>query len=238
MTSSIAANADSARDHFAGIHDRIHEGSLTIDRFAERVSAAAEQSEGVSATVQTMADASRGITREATSSFASSLEIDERVGDMLWHFERAGFDVSTDSIEEDADMFRMSDRYSVYTPSMDAEHSRIFSYVNAVHRCFKEGGGDDGALLRVFGDLAAYTAEHFRDEEALMRTHDYPAFAEHHAAHEELLATVGEFVEALQRGERVNPAAALNMLIHWLKHHIQHVDRNYGLFFRQKGIAV
>jgi len=236
-TASIAENADSAQVNFKEIYDSIYDGSLAMDGVAERIGAAAARSESVSLSVDEMAKASHGIAEEATASFARSLEIDERVGDMLWQFETMGLDVDLETFEPRPDMFRMSPRYSVFTLSMDKEHEKIFGFVNDVHECFKHGSSDED-LKRVFGELAAYTTEHFADEEALMLKHDYPDFDDHKRAHEKLLNTVTGFLQDLESGEKVNPAAALNMLIHWLKEHIKHVDRKYGLYYQEKGIKV
>jgi hemerythrin len=75
-----------------------------------------------------------------------------------------------------------SDELSVGILSIDEEHRRIFGMINRLEKAIREGRGKQ-VLAEVFDDLLEYTATHFRHEEKLFDTYEYPEREAHRDQH-------------------------------------------------------
>lgn len=117
------------------------------------------------------------------------------------------------------------DQYSVENPLIDRQHQALFALVNEVADKVKTGNMPE--IRGVIDRLAAYTVEHFRDEEAIMRKAGYPALEDHEMIHAELLEKVQELRAKLEKRQAVSMVGIIRFLSDWLKDHILKDDMAY-----------
>ena len=129
-----------------------------------------------------------------------------------------------------------SDRYSVGVAKMDAQHRQLIDVLNELHKAM--GAARAGEILPgLLQRLGQYAGAHLAEEERLLRTHGYPAFAQHKQQHDAYLTKVQSFQQQLARGQTSASIALLSFLRKWWTGHILNVDREYAGFLKAKGVA-
>jgi len=91
-------------------------------------------------------------------------------------------------------------------------------------------------LADILAQLVDYTQKHFFEEERLMKSHQFPDFEEHKAAHAHLVGQVADFQQKFKAGKVSVSSDLFNFLKGWLINHIQGTDKNYGAFLNQRGV--
>jgi len=129
-----------------------------------------------------------------------------------------------------------NDSYSVKVRRFDDQHKKLIDLVNQLHEAMKAGKGS-AILNDVLGPLAAYTQTHFSEEERLMLYNGYPGYMEHKKAHDQLVAHVRDFQKQVEAGTASVSLGLMTFLKDWLLQHIQGVDRKYGPYLNEKGVA-
>lgn len=126
-------------------------------------------------------------------------------------------------------------QFATGNSNVDAQHQELFRKVAALHHAMRDGKGRAiiGELL-VF--LAAYTEEHFRDEEADMRKAGYPALAQHQELHRTLLAQVADVKRRFDAGEALKTMEVSDFLADWLCTHILKHDHAYIPSMKKAGL--
>jgi hemerythrin-like metal-binding protein len=124
------------------------------------------------------------------------------------------------------DAFVWDERFVTGLKTVDGQHRHLVDLVNKVGDFLLESRGDEAALQAVFGELASYATEHFREEEGLMA--ECAVDPRHSAAH---TTHHREFVTQLvsmwqRRAQSSDPAAMLHgYLASWLTVHILGEDQ-------------
>ena len=118
---------------------------------------------------------------------------------------------------------------SVGVSSIDAQHQQLFKMADELFEAGKNGKSKEkiGDLL---GFLDRYTKQHFKDEEAYMKSINYPGLAEQEKAHQafvnELTKLKGEFDKS---GGNIAVIIGPNqMVVEWLTKHISGMDKKIG----------
>jgi hemerythrin len=106
---------------------------------------------------------------------------------------------------------------------VDHQHQELFKMVNELHDAIVGGKGTD-VLAPTLKKLANYTVNHFRDEEALMQSINYPALPAHHKKHEDLTKQVTNLMAKFDDGKMVLSITLSSFLADWLRHHIKEDD--------------
>ena len=115
---------------------------------------------------------------------------------------------------------------SVGVSSIDAQHQQLFKMADELFEAGKNGKSKEkiGDLL---GFLDRYTKQHFKDEEAYMKSINYPGLAEQEKAHQafvnELTKLKGEFDKS--GGNIAVIIGANQMVVDWLTKHISGMDK-------------
>lgn len=117
------------------------------------------------------------------------------------------------------------DQYSVENPVIDKQHQALFALVNEVAEKVKTGNMPE--IKSVINRLAAYTVEHFRDEESIMRKAGYAGLEDHQMIHAELLDKVQDLQAKLEKNQPVSMVVIIRFLSDWLKDHILKDDMAY-----------
>ena len=108
--------------------------------------------------------------------------------------------------------------------AVDGQHREIFRLVNQFSEAVATRRAR--ALMRpVIDRLVSYVAEHFEEEERLMRRAGFPDRTAHAAAHAAFGAQVQEVARAYQAGELVLPITLSQFMLDWLDGHIKVSDQ-------------
>jgi hemerythrin len=117
----------------------------------------------------------------------------------------------------------------------DQEHQEIFRLLNALGDAV--GAGDRGKVGERLDALIAYVAQHFAAEEANFAKFGYPATAAHKAEHDKLVATCLDLQKKFHAGEAEITGDTAAFVVGWLTNHIPNIDKLYGPFLNEKGVA-
>ena len=120
--------------------------------------------------------------------------------------------------------FDWSEDCAVGQPEIDKEHRALFRMAADLHDAMTAGRAAE-ELSPHYARLAAYTRFHSANEEALMRTRQYPHLERHLREHRELAAKVGDLERQFAAGTAQVDAATMAVLRRWLSNHILGTDR-------------
>jgi hemerythrin len=133
-------------------------------------------------------------------------------------------------------LMEWNEKLSVGVTSVDAQHKKLVEMLNELYDAMQAKQSQE-ALGKVLDGLIAYTASHFKHEEALFAQTGYPAAAEHKKEHDDLTRQVLEVKKKYQEGATATLSMeVLNFLRKWLLSHIQGSDKRYGPHLNAKGI--
>ena len=133
-------------------------------------------------------------------------------------------------------LFAWQESFSVKVPSLDAQHQRLLSILNAMNDAVVKGK-EETVVRAILDDLVNYAAEHFHHEEKLMRLADYSGREEHKAEHKRLLSQLQLLREDVSRGATKLSPAIMGLLGDWLRHHLESSDRSYIETLLEKKIS-
>lgn len=130
--------------------------------------------------------------------------------------------------------------------ALDDQHRVLTDGINRlVQACHDYSGSDSGdreqqkALLSELMDgLYESTREHFRFEEAMMRTEAYPGIASHVREHAMLLAELKSTFAGRLDGDRCSmDPDILKALKSWFIGHVSHSDREFAMYMKKQTVA-
>ena len=124
---------------------------------------------------------------------------------------------------------KYTDDYRVGVAEIDQQHERFFEiYNDFADHLAKPPGMTEAEVFSVFNELFMYTKYHFREEEWIMKTADYPDLRDHLDQHQLLvdgLATVRRGATSLPEIIR-----AVEQFIKTWAEHILVMDHKLGVF--------
>ena len=122
------------------------------------------------------------------------------------------------------------EQYGIENTMIDSQHQALFGLVNEVADRVRTGNMPE--VKAVVNRLAAYTVEHFRDEENIMMRAKYPGLEDHRLIHAELLEKVQELQVKLEKNQPVSMVGIIRFLSDWLKDHILKEDMAYKPYIK------
>jgi hemerythrin len=121
---------------------------------------------------------------------------------------------------------------------LDEQHMELASILNQLHQFVvhdetkpRERKAEISQLLSSLVDIAR---RHFKTEEALMRTQDYPRLAEHHREHAVLLAELKAWTREIDAGSKSFTLETLTALKHWQIDHGLNSDRLFADYLKDQ----
>lgn len=124
---------------------------------------------------------------------------------------------------------------AVGVEAIDNQHKELLRHFDKLLNACQAGHGiEELKKLQMF--LDEYVLIHFRDEEALQRQHNYPAYEAHRAEHKYFIDQIDKLkLETEQEGISTHHVVETNnMLLKWLLNHISKVDFELGHFIRSR----
>jgi hemerythrin-like metal-binding protein len=133
------------------------------------------------------------------------------------------------------DPIEWDDSYSVGVKALDIQHQRIVRLINVL---IEAGAAEVNSELvsDTLTEMTQYAEDHFRIEEGLLASHDYPQLDEHREEHLEFRQRIAELALETMEGR---PTVALELLafLRELWHgHVLETDMLYKRFLNQRGV--
>jgi hemerythrin-like metal-binding protein len=128
-----------------------------------------------------------------------------------------------------------NDKIKVGIWIMDTQHQRWIDFINELYEAMRAGKGRN-VVGRTLTDMINYTRRHFADEEALMMSRGWMAYADHKRLHDAFAAKVVILQQRFQAGEMAISVEVMGQLRIWLINHIQTEDRRVAAFLASQGV--
>lgn len=134
------------------------------------------------------------------------------------------------------DPFAFTSKYLTGIEMVDEEHKVLFSIIreinDLIHAELLHDKYDE--IIRIIGELKAYTEVHFSDEEAYMKKINYPGLDMQQRAHasfvERLVLIDLTDLDTLDDHQEEALEGMISFLLGWLSNHILKIDRLLGEF--------
>eukprot|EP01029_Cantina_marsupialis_P029081 TRINITY_DN7792_c0_g1_i1.p1 TRINITY_DN7792_c0_g1~~TRINITY_DN7792_c0_g1_i1.p1 ORF type:complete len:184 (+),score=26.11 TRINITY_DN7792_c0_g1_i1:132-683(+) len=140
------------------------------------------------------------------------------------------YDLIKDAKERALKDSKWSEEFELKIPKIDAQHENLFHLVATVMYLVRyEGSGSLKSVKLVLQEFYDYTFTHFKDEEDLFLTEEWPGAASHIEAHNTFTSKVKKTIEDFEvKGTEVLNEELLDFFLNWLKNHIVHSDPIHG----------
>ncbi len=115
--------------------------------------------------------------------------------------------------------------------AIDDDHQKLVDLVNQLHVADLSGAGRP-VTMAILDELVDYTSWHFRHEERLMQSNDYPDLRTHKAAHAGLIVRIHEIQNKFKLMDEQAPSELNALVKSWLINHIHEVDKKLADFLR------
>jgi len=126
--------------------------------------------------------------------------------------------------------------------ALNKQHLRLASYAVEFQQIVEElaerepSNADWKRIDALFSRVSRFIAVHFREEEELMLTHQYPGYAAHKRLHDKFVDEIAKIQSQINNREIKFKGKLGPLLWKWLYGHINDVDYQYREFFLSKGI--
>jgi hemerythrin len=128
------------------------------------------------------------------------------------------------------------DDWYVGIQAIDRQHLELATLFNRVAEMLRgetPTASGTSKILPLVRQLLDDTRQHFKDEEGIMREHNYPDLIDHRREHIMLLAELQAFIREIEKEQRQFDLESLTALKHWLINHVIEVDLAFARYLRQ-----
>jgi hemerythrin len=118
---------------------------------------------------------------------------------------------------------------TVGNETIDKEHQRWVEILNDFYMGIKEGKPKE-KLSELVEAMVEYTRYHFKNEEAYMKSVNFPELNDHIAKHQEYIEKITTYQSKIKEGKMILSLEVTNFLKTWLINHIKGQDQQYSNF--------
>jgi hemerythrin-like metal-binding protein len=129
-----------------------------------------------------------------------------------------------------------TEEYATGIKDIDEDHKKLLNLINNLQAAVLCNTGETFERYNL-EQLVAYTQFHFAREEKLMEELDYINYEAHKGQHDQMILKVKGFVRQYDKLGRDALKDVPNYLRLWLVQHINHTDKQYVSFFKEKGVV-
>ncbi len=119
---------------------------------------------------------------------------------------------------------------------VDAQHQNLIRLINELHDRVK-GGGNQGEIEAVLGEISAEIKEHFAAEERYFDLFLYPERDSHRGIHGLLVRQIDELLEQTRDGAMPVTDSVLQFVKDWFLTHMTGSDLVYAVWMKHKGFV-
>ncbi len=132
-------------------------------------------------------------------------------------------------------LFPWSEAYSVKVGIIDTQHKKLVDLINELHQAMISRKGKEH-LGTILSSLVKYTQAHFKAEEGILQSNQYPELANQQTEHDRFTHTVLEFQCKFQKNEIGLTIEVMDFLKDWLSKHILGTDKKYSPYLNARGV--
>jgi hemerythrin len=132
-------------------------------------------------------------------------------------------------------LFPWKDAYSVNVDIVDSQHKVLVDLINELHQAMMARSGKE-KMGSILSKLVKYTQSHFKAEEGILQSNQYPDLANHQAEHNRFTQTIMDFQAKFERNEVGLTIELMEFLKDWLIKHIMGVDKKYAAHLNARGV--
>ncbi|MGA1846987.1 bacteriohemerythrin [Deferribacter abyssi] len=136
-------------------------------------------------------------------------------------------------IDHSEDFIQWSEKMETGVSKFDNQHKKLVEIINKLYGAIKADRSAQ-VLENILNELVEYTVYHFNSEEEAFKQYNYPEYENHHKIHENLKATVVDFINKFKSGDEAIGFTLMNFLRKWLIQHIMGEDKKYAPYLKGK----
>ncbi|MBE0582777.1 MAG: hemerythrin family protein [Desulfofustis sp.] len=133
------------------------------------------------------------------------------------------------------DIIKWRKDYETGIDSMDVQHQKLIELINKLYKVIRKEESS-ASIKEVLNEMTKYAEQHLQDEEAMLKTNDYPDFASHSASHQGYRDKLKTLLAESKNEEDAAVKETYAFLRQWWKGHIVAEDQKYGEFLKAKGV--
>ena len=228
--SNITASVEAQTGATAEIVHHLEQTSAGIEAVCGSIAQSSESSQKIAAEIADVNGIAKNLSRNSSKVSMSASDLTQLASDlkkMIGEFKVERSSQPTGVLTDDtSELISWDESLHFGITTIDQQHRRLVDLVNKLYRAMRNRAGKT-ALGGILTELAQYTVDHFRDEEALMVKAGYEQLNAHKKEHEKLVGSVVDFQKKFQEGSATVSLDLMNFLSNWLLNHIKIVDRRY-----------
>lgn len=128
-------------------------------------------------------------------------------------------------------LLEWEDSLAVGIDEIDEQHKSLFSMIQKLLGCIRDQNGTN--FQELLEALNNYATVHFQTEEKYFRMTQYPHAEAHIEEHNRFRKAIQVYLEKLEKGEGLVKSQLLKFLVHWVKDHVETLDKQYVPHLRQ-----
>ncbi|RLD02822.1 MAG: hypothetical protein DRI56_13555 [Chloroflexota bacterium] len=131
-----------------------------------------------------------------------------------------------------ANIFNFDDEFKLGIKAADIEHGQLVDMLNRTYELLKDGNREE-ARNYFNKTLSAYVHEHFRNEEAFLKSIGFPELEEHKVIHANFRKSVEELSLRIENADDVAFRQGLADTFTWIINHIGKTDKKYAIYYHK-----
>ena len=124
------------------------------------------------------------------------------------------------------------DSFSIGIENIDSQHQKL---IGLLDQCIKKAVSSKNEFFPVINDMKEYADTHFRAEEQLMLTINFPGLEEHKNQHRLFEENLGLLEKEVNNWEKLTIVTMTSFLRDWFIQHILDCDKQIGAYVRSNG---
>lgn len=133
-----------------------------------------------------------------------------------------------------ADMFQWNERFETGNAFIDEQHKHFINLAKQVGDMYARPINKD-ELQEALDGLIAYIKKHFKDEEKLMRSVNYPKLKEQHEQHKEIIRNINDILHKAKTTNQLKESL-YTIVRTWFLRHVMQEDTEIGKFMKENNI--
>jgi hemerythrin-like metal-binding protein len=121
------------------------------------------------------------------------------------------------------------DNFSIGIDNIDSQHRKL---IDLLDQCIKKTASSKNEFLPVLNDMKKYADTHFRAEEQLMLTINFPGLEQHKVQHLLFEENLGLLEKEVNNWEKLTIVTMTSFLRDWFIQHILDCDKQIGAYVR------
>ncbi len=115
--------------------------------------------------------------------------------------------------------------------TIDEQHRHLLDLVNKLLHAQTENATDK-EIEKIIFDVAQYASCHFKEEETIMKSINFPGIYEHIAEHESVQDNIVELIGLYSKNSPELTSSTVELLADWLSNHVGESDQTLATYIK------